>query len=75
MSRYLSYGLYLYAWPVQNLIIQRTGAISPWPLFAATVLIAGALGYASWRIVERPLMGLKMHRSHPQQGPTIERAG
>lgn len=63
----LSYGLYLYAWPVQSLIIQWEGAISPWTLCGATILVAGGLGYVSWRLVERPFLNLKYYLQRPHQ--------
>ena len=66
----ISYGLYLYAWPVQNLIIQRDPAISPWVLFALSTAIAAAIGLASWVLVERPCLALK---SHFGQGARIGR--
>ena len=51
----ISYGLYLYAWPVENLIIW----LWPLPLLvtgAATLLIAASLGWLSWHFVEKPVM-------------------
>ncbi len=49
-----SYGTYLYAFPIQQLLVLRVhGHISPWLLFAEATpltLIAGAL---SWHLIER----------------------
>ncbi|CAH2598861.1 Acyltransferase [Rhodovastum atsumiense] len=55
----LSYGLYLYAWPVQNLLIAQTHDISPWVLFAISSALAALLGTASWVLVENPFLRLK----------------
>ncbi len=55
----LSYGIYLYAWPIQDLMIWHFRHISPWLLFAMTVPIAGAFAYGSWVGVERPFLRLK----------------
>lgn len=55
----LSYGLYLYAWPVQSLLIWRWRHISPWLLFGLTVVTAGSLAYVSWTLVERPFLRMK----------------
>ncbi len=52
----LSYGLYLYAWPVQNLLVQRMDGISPWHLTLGATAVAAVLGYASWRLVEQPCL-------------------
>jgi peptidoglycan/LPS O-acetylase OafA/YrhL len=57
----LSYGLYLYAWPVQNLIILWCPGISPWVLFMAATVVASALGAASWILVERPFMNMRTY--------------
>ncbi len=57
----ISYGLYLYAWPVQNLIIWNSPAINPWVLCFITLPVAGLLAYLSWTFVERPALQL-VHR-------------
>jgi peptidoglycan/LPS O-acetylase OafA/YrhL len=54
----ISYGVYLYAWPVQNLVIQRAGEISPWLVTGVATPVAAMLGYASWRLVEAPCLAL-----------------
>ena len=55
----LSYGVYLYAWPVQKLLIWSNPQISPWLVFIETTAIACALAYGSWRLVEKPFLNLK----------------
>lgn len=55
----LSYGLYLYAWPVQNLLILHFRHIAPWLLTSIAVVAAGTLAYGSWVCVERPCLRLK----------------
>jgi peptidoglycan/LPS O-acetylase OafA/YrhL len=63
----VSYGLYIYAWPVQLMLLHR------WPLMSLSTLIflslAGALALAamSWRYVEKPALSLKRRtdRSRP----------
>ena len=52
-----SYGLYLYAFPVQNLLVMALPGHSPWILALMTLLIAGSLGVLSWLLVERPALG------------------
>lgn len=55
----ISYGVYLYGWPVQQV------AFALWPLAGALTLLAPALvvtvllGLASWHVVEAPAMRLK----------------
>jgi peptidoglycan/LPS O-acetylase OafA/YrhL len=48
-----SYGIYLYAFPIQQLIVQRLGAIHPLALFALATPAAVLFGAASWHGVER----------------------
>jgi peptidoglycan/LPS O-acetylase OafA/YrhL len=52
----LSYGLYLYSWPVQQLVAMYRLADRPLPFIAIST--AGALGLAaaSWFVIERPAM-------------------
>lgn len=64
----LSYGIYLYGWPIQ----QSVHAL--WPGIAPTAAIPLALGLtlpvaaASWFLVERPALALKVRR--PRDLPT-----
>ena len=53
-----SYGLYLYAWPVQSMIIFWFGSISPWTLTAASLVVASLFAVASWLLVEKPALAL-----------------
>jgi peptidoglycan/LPS O-acetylase OafA/YrhL len=55
----ISYGVYLYAWPIQKLLIWSIPGISPWLVFAETTAIAGLLGLASWWLVEQPALSFK----------------
>lgn len=55
----ISYGLYLYGWPVQKLLLWYWPSLGPWQLSLLALPIAGLLGYASWRLVEEPFMKLK----------------
>jgi peptidoglycan/LPS O-acetylase OafA/YrhL len=54
----ISYGLYLYAWPIQTLIIWHERTINPWLLCCITLVLASLLGFASWVLVEKPSMSL-----------------
>lgn len=53
-----SYGLYVYGWPVQQLLgMLGLGALVPVPVFAAVSFACTLpLAIASWRLVERPAM-------------------
>ena len=55
-SEDISYGVYLYGWPAQTLIVWNFRAIDPWLLSVLALAIAAVLGYASWMLVEKPIM-------------------
>lgn len=50
----ISYGLYLYGWPLQKLLLWYFPAASVWLLLAATAGLASLAGYVSWQWVEAP---------------------
>ena len=65
----LSYGLYIYAWPIQQWIVAVTGnAVGPWTLTAITVPVVGMLAFASWHLLERPALSLARGRVRPDRG-------
>jgi peptidoglycan/LPS O-acetylase OafA/YrhL len=59
----LSYGLYIYGWPVAAMIMYATGGrASWWQVFALTLPLAALMAHLSWRFVEEPLLRLKPRR-------------
>ncbi len=52
----LSYGLYLYAWPVQQVIALHDWATSPVSFIIISTVFASMLAAASWYGIERPLL-------------------
>lgn len=55
----ISYGMYIYAFPVQQTIIHFTGTTNPWKMFIASLVISAVCGIISWYLVEKPFLGLK----------------
>lgn len=55
----ISYGVYLYAWPFQNLMVQYNPAINPWFLALITIIFTASMGFISWKLIENPFMKLK----------------
>ena len=52
-----SYGLYIFAWPLQQLLVNRTrGALSLFAISYVLVLIAAV---CSWHFIEKPCLALK----------------
>ncbi|MDD2924968.1 acyltransferase [Rhodoferax sp.] len=54
-----SYGIYLYAFPVQQAIVHSMPVQSPLLLFAITMLITVPLAVVSWHLVEKPALKFK----------------
>lgn len=69
----ISYGMYLCAWPVQQILSQylssADGTMNPYVNFLLTVPAAIVLGYAVYRLVERPVMMCL------KRGKKVEQAG
>ncbi|MGE3272222.1 MAG: acyltransferase family protein [Chloroflexota bacterium] len=66
----LSYGIYLYAWPVQQLIVQAAGPwLNPWTLSLAALAGSGSLAWLSWTLIERPALMYKRRISRPAGAP------
>lgn len=55
----LSYGTYLYAFPVTQLWVDALGPSSPWPVAGLTLLSTLPLAWISWHVVEAPALRLK----------------
>lgn len=67
----ISYGLYLYGWPVQILVIYSFPNISPWAVTVAALPLAASLGWLSWRFIEGPSLALKPSEGGAGRGGSI----
>jgi len=66
----LSYGVYLYAFPVQQLLIHYLpGRLTPPTLFLAALPPTFALAALSWRFVESPFLRRKTSQFRPGASP------
>ena len=63
-----SYGLYVYAFPIQQSLIARVPGLAPLALFALALPITLALAMVSWHALEQPALGLKSRFRRP--GPS-----
>jgi peptidoglycan/LPS O-acetylase OafA/YrhL len=64
----LSYGTYIYAFPVQQTLIHYDTEIGPVALIAATVPITYACAFLSWRFVEQPALRLRRRLTREPDG-------
>jgi peptidoglycan/LPS O-acetylase OafA/YrhL len=55
----VSYGLYVYAFPIQQTVIYNFAAIGPWTLFAVALPITAFVGWVSWHVIEKRALALK----------------
>jgi peptidoglycan/LPS O-acetylase OafA/YrhL len=60
-----SYGVYVWAFPVQQLIVQEVEGVGPWGVVAVATPVVLALGLTSWHLVERPAL---RHKPDPGRG-------
>ena len=61
-----SYGVYIWAWPIQQTIVQVAGNdASPWLVIVVATPIVWLLAIASWKLVEAPALRHKPRPSHP----------
>jgi peptidoglycan/LPS O-acetylase OafA/YrhL len=63
-----SYGMYLYAFPLQQLLLHWRPGLGPWALFALATPLTLVLAAVSWHAVESPCLRLKRRR--PAISPT-----
>lgn len=62
----LSYGIYIYAWPVQQWIVAISeNSVGPWLLAALTLPIVMMIAFASWHLVEKPALAFR--RARPER--------
>ncbi len=56
----LSYGLYIYGWPVEQTVMWLSGGRAAWwQVFLIALPAASAIAFLSWHLVERPMLRLK----------------
>ncbi|OJT51764.1 acyltransferase family protein [Pseudomonas moraviensis] len=55
----LSYGTYIFAWPVQKAVITAFALTNPVAVIIFALPLTLVLAYGSWKYVERPMLNLK----------------
>jgi peptidoglycan/LPS O-acetylase OafA/YrhL len=55
----ISYGTYLYAWPIQKLLLWYGVSSSPWVNFFLCAILSMVAGTLSWRLVERRFLRMR----------------
>lgn len=62
----ISYGTYIYGWPIMQLMVSLVPDIGQMQLFALTLALLIPAAYLSWRLVEKPALALKRRRAKPE---------
>jgi peptidoglycan/LPS O-acetylase OafA/YrhL len=65
VTRYgdLSYGLYIYGWPIEEVVTYLSGGAAPWwQVFLLSWPLAALAAFLSWHLVEAPMLRLKPRR-------------
>lgn len=71
----VSYGIYVYAFPVQQSVAALWGGVDPLVMFAIAFPVTYCLAFMSWRLVERPALALKrVVAPRPQAPAAVGRA-
>jgi peptidoglycan/LPS O-acetylase OafA/YrhL len=65
----VSYGTYIYGWPVSQLLLHLWPGLSAWSLALASIPLAMGLGLLSWTLIERPALAWKLRRRAPAVAP------
>ncbi len=60
-----SYGVYIYAYPVQQTLMHLWPTLGPFALFGAAMLFTLVLAVLSWHFIEKPATGLARDRPQP----------
>ena len=60
----LSYGLYIYGWPAEQLVMWLSGGHAPWwMILLGSLAIAVPAAWLSWHLVEKPALSLARRRA------------
>jgi peptidoglycan/LPS O-acetylase OafA/YrhL len=66
----LSYGTYLYAFPVTQVWVQVLQPVSPWVVFMLSLVTVLPLAWMSWHVVEQNALRLKGRLRAPARKPS-----
>jgi len=58
-----SYGIYIYHWVILQWVFYKMPGLNPWELMAIAMPITILIAYASWHIVEKPMLKRKVSMS------------
>ena len=63
----LSYGLYIYGWPIEVMVMHASGGHARWwQVFLLSLPLATAAAWLSWHLIEAPMLSLKPGREESE---------
>ena len=68
-----SYGIYIYAYPIQQLFAHLRLAPNEWVLFAEATVVSVVVGYLSWHLVEKRALEFARRRLRRRAAPAASR--
>jgi len=68
----ISFGIYIYAFPVQQALAYMLSPIGPIRMFVFSAAITIFLAIVSWKLVEQPALKLKGKFALPKKGVSVE---
>jgi peptidoglycan/LPS O-acetylase OafA/YrhL len=72
----VSYGFYIYAWPVQQMVVLVGGAALGLPVYIIiTIVVTFALAWLSWVLIERPAMRMVRPKGNHLRPESVGRPG
>ncbi|KAA9111225.1 acyltransferase family protein [Microbacterium rhizomatis] len=72
----VSYGFYIYAWPMQQLVVLIGGAALGMPVYILiTIVVTFAFAWLSWVLIERPAMRIARPPREPAPAAPAEQPG
>jgi peptidoglycan/LPS O-acetylase OafA/YrhL len=72
----LSYGLYIYGWPVEQCVVYATGATAPWwVVFGIAAPVTAAIAFLSWHLIEKRCRWQNRTAARPALAPAAAAGG
>ena len=67
----LSYGFYIYAFPITQIVIEVIGKKEAAILISVVIIIASIVSYGSWKLIEKKFLGMKKNYTWSSVKPEI----
>lgn len=69
-----SYGIYIWHYPVMQIVVHAYPAASPWLIFAIAAPVTAMIAALSWRFIEKPALGRKTRIGQALRAMTVSKS-